>query len=76
MMEYLNSLSTAQKEFYSEVIKVLKLILVMPATNVISERSFGALRRLKTWLRTKSSQSRLNWCMILHIHKELTDELP
>ena len=76
VMEYISLLSAAQKEFYGEVIKVLKLILVMPATNVISERSFSALKRLKTWLRTTTSQSRLNWCMILHIHKELTDQLP
>ena len=53
----------------------MKLILVMPATNATSERSFSALRRLKTWLRTTTSQARLNWCMLLHVHKERTDSL-
>ncbi len=76
VISYLRSLSTVQKSFYSEVVKVAKLILVMPATNATSERSFSALRRLKTWLRTTSSQARLNWCMMLHIHKERTDALP
>ena len=64
-----------QNIFYSEVVKVTKLILVMPATNAVSERSFSAIRRLKTWLRTTTSQSQLNWCSLLHIHKEKTDSL-
>ena len=46
----------------------------MPATTATSERSFSALRRLKTWLRS-TTQSRLTWCMLLHIHKEKTDAL-
>ena len=40
----------------------------VPATNAVSERSLSALRCLKTWLRSTMNQSRLNWCMILHIH--------
>ena len=35
----------------------LILILVMPATNAVSERSFSALRRVKTWLRTITGQA-------------------
>ena len=57
------------------VMRLTKLILVMPATNAISERSFSALRRLKTWLRSTMNQTRLNWCMILHIHNDDTDKL-
>ena len=76
IVTYLKSLSTPQKEYFCKVVKLVKLILVMPATNAQSERSFSALRRLKTWLRTKTSQARLNWCMILHVHQERTDALP
>ena len=47
----------------------------MPATNAVSERSFSALRRMKTWLRSTMHQTRLNWCMILHIHSDETDKL-
>ena len=47
----------------------------MPATNATSERSFSALRRLKARLRTTTSQQRINWCMILHVHKDRTDKL-
>ena len=72
---YLQSLSSEQREYFAEVIKLVKLILVMPATNATSERSFSALRRLKTWLRAVEAQQRLNWCMVLHVHKDRTDKL-
>ena len=59
----------------AEVCTVLKLILVMPASNATSERSFSALRRIKTYLRSTMGQERLNNLMLLHIHKEITDDL-
>ena len=59
----------------AEVCTVLKLILVMPASNATSERSFSALRHVKTYLRSTMGQERLNNLMLLHIHKELTDDL-
>ena len=68
-------LSKGTKLLISEVIKVLKLIIVMPATNAVSERSFSAMRRLYTYLRTNMSQNRLNHTMVLHVHKEKTDAL-
>ena len=76
IITYLKSLNSTEKSFFSEVIKIVKLILVMPATNATSERSFSALRRLKTWLLTTTCQARLNWCMLLHVHKQRTDSLP
>ena len=76
VVSYLKELNSVEKEFYSEVIKVAKLILVMPTTNALSERSFSGLRRIKTWLRTTTNQVRLNSCMTLHVHKSRTDSLP
>lgn len=71
----LRTLSRAQRDLLSEVYKLLRLILVLPATNSVSERSFSALRRVKTYLRSTMNQSRLNHLMILHVHKHLTDRL-
>ena len=48
---------------------------MMPATNAISGRSFSALRRVKTYLRSTMKQTRLNHLMILHVHKEKTESL-
>ena len=50
-------------------------ILIMPATNSTSERSFSALRRLKTYLRNTMSQEKLNNLIVLHVHKDMTDSL-
>ena len=52
----------------------MKLILVMPATNATSERTFSALRK-KSYLRSTMSQVRLNHLMVLHVHKALTDTI-
>ena len=62
-------------DHYSQILIVLKLILILPASNCTSERSFSAMKRIKTYLRTTMSQKRLNWLMILHVHKERTDNL-
>ena len=37
---------------YNEVNKLVRLLLVSPASSAEVERSFSALRRLKTWLRS------------------------
>ncbi len=59
----------------SEVVKLMKLILVMPATKATSERSFSALKRVKTYLRSSMTQTRSNHLMLLHVHKEITDSV-
>ena len=71
--EYLSSLPS--QHFLSEIVTMMKLILVAPATNATSERSFSTLRRLKTYLRSTMSQERLNHCAILTIMKEECDGL-
>lgn len=65
----------AQQTLLSEIVKIIKLVLIMPATNATSERSFSCLRRLKTYLRNSMSQARLNNLMILNIHRDKTDSL-
>ena len=44
------------------------MVLVMPATNATSERSFSAFRPIKTYFRSLMLQERLNHLMLLHIH--------
>ena len=51
------------------------LILVMPAMNATSERSFSVMRRTKTYLNSTMSQERLNHVVLLHYHKDITDSL-
>ena len=49
ILKYLRNISSAQRALLSEICIIVKLILVMPATNAVSERSFSALRRVKTY---------------------------
>ena len=75
IIKYLKSFKEAELTIYSEVVTLLKLILVSPATNATSERTFSAMRRIKTYLRSTMGQARLNGLMLLHVHKEKTDSL-
>ena len=69
--DYFTTLSSGQQSFLSEVCTRLNLILVMPATNAVSERNASALRRLKTYLRSTMTQVCLNNLLILHVHKRM-----
>ena len=73
--KYLGNLTNAQKMFMSQVIIVMKLLLVTLAMNAASQCSCSTLRRTKTWLRTTMTQKRLNNGMLLHVHKEKVDNL-
>ena len=69
------SLSTAQRVLLKAVCRLFQLLLILPATNATSERSFSALRRIKSYLRSTMAQARLNHLMVLHYHQDLTDKL-
>ena len=56
-----------------KVHNLLWLYLTVPIASATSERSFSALSRVLSYLRSSSSEQRLNNCMSLHIHKHLTD---
>ena len=63
------------KKFLTEIHKLLKLYLMIPVTTASSERSFSALKHVKTYLRSSMTQNRLNHCMLLHVHKDKTQKL-
>ena len=71
----LSELSVVERTAFSGVWSVVKLLLVLPATNATSEWSFSVLRRVETYLRTTMSQDLLNNLMVLHVHKEQVDGL-
>ena len=73
--KYIQSLSSTERELIAQVSTLLQLFLVMPSTNAVSERSFSALRRVKTYLRSSMTQERLNHLLLLHAHKHLTDSM-
>ncbi|XP_078368450.1 52 kDa repressor of the inhibitor of the protein kinase-like [Oculina patagonica] len=44
-------------------------LLTLPITTATAERSFSALRRLKTYLRSTMKEDRLSGLALMHIHK-------
>ena len=65
-------LPVCEKDLISEIFTVFKLILVNPATNAVSERSFFTARHLKAWLRSSMNQIRFNNLATLMIHSDRT----
>jgi hypothetical protein len=64
---------------FSDVCALVRLLLVSPASSAEAERSFSALRRLKTWLRTTMTETRLNGvavCQILRDRLDIIDKKP
>lgn len=75
IFSYAQGLHPGQRALMSEAMKLIKILLIAPATNATSERSFSTLRRIKTYLRTTMNQSRLNHLMLADIYKEDLDKL-
>ena len=75
IVEFLKVQTAPMQALFSEIVTLTRLLLVMPATNAVSERSFSAMRVIKNYLRTNASQNRLNHTMLLFVHKDLTDKL-
>jgi len=46
IIQYLASISEPARSIYSEIVLLVELFLVMPASNATSERSFSALRTI------------------------------
>lgn len=72
---HFQSMSSSQVVYLNQVALVIKFVLLMPATNAVSQRSASAVQRIKTYLRTTMSQQRFINIMVLYIHKHLTDSV-
>ena len=51
-----------------EFMKLIRLLLTIPASSCTAETSFSALRRLKSYLRSVMKANRLNHLSITHVH--------
>ena len=69
------NLSPTQRSLLNVVTLAFHILLVIPATNATSERSFSALRRIKSYLHSTMTQDHLNHLMLLYYHQDLTDLL-
>ena len=58
------------RSMFTQVEALLRFLLVSPASSCTAERSFSALRRVKTWLRSTMGQECLDSLMLCHIHQD------
>ncbi len=73
--DYVSGESTTVRKLFKEVEKLLHLIMVQPCSNASSERSFSALKRLKTYMRSTMTQSRLTHLALMSVHKEIVQDI-
>ena len=63
------------QDMLSSVHLLIRLYLTFPISSSTSECTFSALKRLLTSVRSRMTEKTLNNCLLLHIHKEITDNL-
>ena len=64
-IKIISSLNASRKLLMSEVRKLVKLILLVPSTYVVSERSRSTLCRVKTYLQSSMTQEPVISCLIV-----------
>ena len=75
ILEHLESLHPTKCTLRPNLLTIVHLILINPATSCNPERSFSVARRIKTWLRSTMTTKRFNNLSILSIHKEVADSI-
>lgn len=71
----MSKLSVSESIAFFGVWKIFSLLLVLPASNATSEKSFSALRLINTYLRTSMTEGWLNDSIILHVRKVRVDRV-
>lgn len=61
---------------FATVTSFLNIILTTPISSAESERSFSTLKRIKTFLRNRMGQDRLNALAVLSIHNDVVLGIP
>ena len=59
----------------SEVFRPVELILLVPTTNAVSERSCSTLCRAKTYLRPSMAEEPRSSCLIVTTYEKQVDKL-
>ena len=63
------------EDIIPEVCRLVQLIVTIPASSASAERSFSALKRIKTYLRNSQDQDRMSSLALLSIEKALLAKL-
>ena len=74
-IKIISSLNASRKLLVTELLKLVKLILLVPTTNAVSERSRKTLCRVKTYLRSSMTQELVSSCLVVTTYKKQVDKL-
>jgi len=69
---HIDALKRCDYDCFPEINILLNILVTLPATTASAERNFSSLRRIKTWMRTRISEDRLNGLALLHAHRDIT----
>lgn len=62
-------------DMFPTIHNLVHILATLPVCVATAERSFSTLRRLKTWLRTRMVEDRLNGLALMHIHREIAIDI-
>ena len=72
--EVLNKKPTSKK-CLPEILKLLQIYFNIALVSASAERSFSVMKRIKTWLRSSTTDNSFNNRMFANIHKNLLDNI-
>ena len=75
IIKKLQDMSRNRRFLVSEVENIVTLLLLLRATNAESERIYSALKHVKAYLRSTMGSNRLHALRLMHIHKNILDNI-
>lgn len=70
-VDVIDVLKSCDEDFYPSIRQLLQILITMPISVASAERSFSSLKLVKSWLRTRMVEERLNGLCLLFIHKDI-----
>ena len=70
ILQVFENMKEGMRQMFSQVLILIELVLIMPASNASSERFFSVLPRIKSRMRSTMGQARLNHLVICSIFKD------
>ena len=64
------AITKCDEERFPNLFVLLKIACTFPITSAECERSFSAMRRLRTWLRASMKMERLDSVVIMNVHRQ------
>ncbi|XP_025407188.1 52 kDa repressor of the inhibitor of the protein kinase-like, partial [Sipha flava] len=68
----LDVLQLCSSSIYTNLNKLLKILIVLPVSTSTPERTFSTLKRVKTYTRNSMLEDRLNGLTLLAVHKDIS----